>query len=415
MVNQLHNPQSFHVADLTPARVEMPANEDELARIVAECVRANEAMIAWGGGTRQHLGGIPRRYDVAIQTTRLNQIVEYAPDDLTVTVQAGMTLGALQEQLATRHQFLPLDPPLANRATIGGILATNACGPLRLRFGAARDFTLGLRVVNASGTPVKFGGKVVKNVAGYELTKLHIGALGTLGIITQATFKVLPKPPEQSTFIAIFSDARAACDAITALWNLTTAPLALELFDANLARALGIETKGCAIAARFGGTRAIVDAANEKASKLARNIQILPDALLWNRIADLPETLRVAHTTLLRISAPPASLNAALEKIAERARALKIAPPQFFAHAATAMIYLAFSASDAQTIETIKHLRWTLAPLHATVIVESAPHAVKEQIPVWGEPGAAHFLTQRIKAQFDPKLLMNVGRFVGNL
>jgi glycolate oxidase FAD binding subunit len=406
---------SYSIASFVPRRVESPATIDDLARVVADCARANEAMIVWGGGTQQHLGGVPRRYDVAIQTTRLNRIVEYAPDDLTVTVQAGMTLGALQDELATRNQFLPLDPPLAHRATIGGILATNACGPLRLRFGAARDFTLGMSVVNASGAPVKFGGKVVKNVAGYELTKLHIGALGTLGIITQATFKVLPKPPEQSTFIAIFSDARAACEAITALWNLTTAPLALELFDANLARALGIETKGFAIAARFGGTRAVVDAANEKASQIARNIQIVPDALLWHRIADLPETLRVAHTTLLQIGVPPASLNAALEKIAERANALKIEPPQFFAHAATATIYLAFSASDAPTIETIKHLRWTLAPLHARVIIESATRAVKEQIPVWGEPGAEHFLTQRIKAQFDPKMLMNVGRFVGNL
>lgn len=416
--------EQFSMDGLTPRRLERPTRIADLARIITDAAKENAAIVPWGGGTLQHLGGIPRRYDLAIQTTRLNRVLEYSPDDLTITAETGITLAVLQEQLAAHNQFLPLDPPLPDRATIGGILAANACGPLRLRYGPPREFTLGMRVVNATGKIVKSGSKVVKNVAGYEMPKLYIGSLGTLGIIAEATFKVWPKPPAEITLIASFANYSAACDAVRALWNLTTWPLALESLDARLARALSIaaDENDAVVVARFGGTRAVVEAASSKADHAAhannaRRVEITSDVSLWQRIADLPATLRDAHPlgAVLRIGLPPTQLSAAIEKIVERARSVGIEPPQMFAHAATAVIYLGFDGSDAQMIETIKHVRWTLAPLHAHVIVEFAPRTVKGQVAVWGAPGAEHLLTQRIKAQFDPQMILNVGRFIGGL
>ncbi len=416
--------EDYSIDGCTPRKVVKPENLTELADIIASAAKENTAIIPWGGGTMQHLGGIPRRYDVAVHTTLLNRVVEYSPDDLTITVEAGITLAQLQAELAAHNQFLPLDPPLPAQATIGGILAANSNGPLRLRYGPARDLTLGMRVVNAQGKITKSGGKVVKNVAGYELPKLYIGSLGSLGIIAEVTFKVFPKLREQITLIAGFSNHRAASKAVHAFWNLTTPPLGIELFDAELARAVGLqaEANDFVVAVRFGGTRTIVDAVSLKAGSAARNneavsIEMSADESLWQRIADLPATLRDAHPngTLLHVALPPSQLSAALDKIVERARAVGIESFEFFAHAATALIYIAFDTDASRAVEAIKHLRWALAPLGAHVIVESAPHAVKLKIPVWGEPGAEHFLNQRLKSEFDPQLILNPGRFVGGL
>src|SRR5574341_32555 len=416
--------ENFAIDGLTPRAVESPSSVEDLARTVADAAKENAAIVPWGGGTMQHLGGVPRRYDLAIQTTHLNRVLEYSPDDLTITVEAGITLTQLQAQLAAHNQFLPIDPPLSERATIGGILATNSSGPLRLRYGPLRDFTLGMRVVNTGGKITKSGGKVVKNVAGYELPKLYIGSLGTLGIIAETTFKVWPKPPEQVTLISAFSNHRAACSAVRALWNLTAWPLAIELFDAHLSRALGIETSenDFVVAARFGGSRAVVDAASTKASDAARRndarqVEANPDPSLWQHIADLPTTLRDSHPmgVLLRISLPPAGLQVAIEKIFERAHAVGIEAFQFFAHAATAVIFLGFDGNEEQIIESVKHFRWALSHLHAHVIVEYAPRSIKEKTEVWGAPGAEHPLAQRIKAQFDPQWVLNPGRFAGGL
>src|ERR687883_1494657 len=146
----------------------------------------------------------PRRLDQIIETTGLNRVVEYEPADLTVTVEAGMRFAELQQRLAEEGQFLALDPPAAEGATIGGVIATNASGPLRFAYGTARDLVIGTRVANPDGTLTRAGGRVVKNVAGYDLTKLYIGSLGTLGVIVELSFKLAPIPPVLSTVVGSF-------------------------------------------------------------------------------------------------------------------------------------------------------------------------------------------------------------------
>lgn len=414
----------YELNGLDPKQIETPASLDELARIVAVAAKENAAIVPWGGGTLQHLGNAPRRYDLAIDLTRLNRVLEYAPDDLTITVEAGTTIAAIQAALDSHSQFIPLDPPLPAHATIGGTLATNANGPLRLRYGSARDFTLGMSVVNAEGKITKSGGKVVKNVAGYEMAKLNIGAFGSLGVIAQATFKVYPKPKEEITVVAEFKDANAACQAVKAFWSLTTLPLAIELFDAKLARAVGLKVgeNSFAIAVRFGGTKTVADGAAHKAKAAAqdaktKNIESISDKGLQDKIADLPATLRETHAAgaLLRIGLPPSKLNSAIEKIAERASAVGIESYELYAHAATAVLYVAFDANAEKMVEEIKHWRWALSPLEAHLVIEYAPGTVKEMVSVWGDTGAEHFIAQRLKEKFDPQWILNPGRFVGGL
>ena len=204
----------FEVDGLSPDRVERPASVDELSRIIADANAAGAAVIPWGGGTRMSLGNSPERYDVAVDLTGISGIVEYEPADLTIVVSGGTTVAELQTLLGESGQRLDFDPPEPAAATIGGSLASNAVGPLRSSVGGVRDLAIGLQVVEADGAVTKSGGRVVKNVQGFDLVRLHIGALGTLGIITEVAFKVAPFPADTQTVAGWFDGLDAARDSV---------------------------------------------------------------------------------------------------------------------------------------------------------------------------------------------------------
>src|SRR6185295_5876810 len=188
---------TFDVDGVRPGYVCTPGSVDEVSEAIEAASQIVASVIPWGGGTRMTLGFPPRAGSLVLQTERLNEIVEYEPADLTVTVQAGMRLAALQARLGAEGQMLALDPAAADRATIGGLIAANASGPLRLVYGTARDLVIGTRVVNADGVISKAGGRVVKNVAGYDLNKLYVGSLGTVGVVVELSFKLHPLPQAQ--------------------------------------------------------------------------------------------------------------------------------------------------------------------------------------------------------------------------
>ena len=181
------------VDGLEPADVMRPGSADELAA----AARQRRAVVPVGGGRALGFGDAPERYDVALSTTRLDRVVEFSQADLTCTVEAGITLERLQEELGRAGQFLPLDPRSSPGHTLGGALASGWTGPLRLRFGSPREFVVGMRVALPDGRLVRSGGRVVKNVSGYDLNKVHLGALGTLGVIVEASLKVFPRPPAE--------------------------------------------------------------------------------------------------------------------------------------------------------------------------------------------------------------------------
>jgi len=181
---------AFTVDGCAPCCVLFPSTAEDLSRCVAAADAAGLALIPAGNGTQLHIGHAPQRYDVALSTRRLRRIVAHEAADMTVSVEAGLTLAELNAALAAAGQRLPLDPPYPEHTTIGALIATDACGPLRLSQGKVRDLLIGVTVVLADGSVVKGGGRVVKNVAGYDLMKLFTGSFGTLGIVTEATFKI---------------------------------------------------------------------------------------------------------------------------------------------------------------------------------------------------------------------------------
>src|SRR5919202_2765316 len=205
----------IQIDGFSPAETVSPATAEEVAAALKAADDAGQAVAPVGGGTQLDLGMPPRRLDRIIETTGLDRVVEYEPADLTVTVEAGLRFADLQKTLSEQGQMLAFDPPAAPEATIGGLVATNASGPLRFAHGSARDLVIGTRVANPDGALTRAGGRVVKNVAGYDLNKLYVGGLGTLGVIVELSFKLAPIPPASATVVGSFGskdlDALRTC------------------------------------------------------------------------------------------------------------------------------------------------------------------------------------------------------------
>jgi glycolate oxidase FAD binding subunit len=235
-----------------PERVCLPTTLDGVQQAIAE---ASGPVAIWGGGAGQDHGFAPGSVQTLLDLSELNQILAVEPGDMTITVQAGVTLAQVQAALAPHGQWLPLDPPQAERASIGGILATNAFGPLRLGYGTARDWLVGIRVIDADAKQVCSGGKVVKNVTGYDLPKLHVGALGTLGVIVEATFKTSPRP-EATRMVLVPVPEPGALDKLLGPLFASTNPIQALLHDDAAGRTLALVYHGPTEAAGDEATRA---------------------------------------------------------------------------------------------------------------------------------------------------------------
>lgn len=403
---------------VTPQKVYTPRDAQDLAQLLAQCNAERNTVVPWGGGTLQHLGNPPTQYGAVLRTTNLNQIVEYSPDDLTATFGAGMTMAEIDRALGDNGQFLPLDVPHPERATIGGVLASGINGTLRLRYGPARDYMLGNRFATVDGEIIHAGSKVVKNVAGYELHKVQVGALGTLGVLTEATFKLFPKMPAEMFVWASFDALSDACAMVPAAWNLSTPPLAIELLSAETAQRVQPNAQGAwHVAVRFGGSRVTMAAARDLCAYAAtENHARATDAVsdgkkLWRAIADLPATLRenTPDALLVRASVPPKDLQTALTLLNRAEHA-----PRIFAHAAVTSIYASYDGKAAELEALITKLRGQLHGLHGHLVVESVPTSL-QKIARWDEVGASLRLMQALKKKFDPNNILNPGRFVAGV
>src|SRR6266699_2543286 len=257
--------RNYALDGLLPRLAVIPETVEQVAQIVALANQQGLTVLSLGGGSRINLGGVPEQFDILLETTQLVRLLEHEAPDLTCHVEAGITLAALQAQLATKGQRLALDPPGAQQATIGGILASNASGPKRLRYGTARDMVIGLHVVQASGEVARSGGRVVKNVAGYDLNKLYIGSLGTLGIIVETNLKLQPLPISERTLLLTYANVNDAMQTVMALLGSLLTPSAIELIDAGAASdmsdffGLNLPTDGYNLAIDFEGTSVSID------------------------------------------------------------------------------------------------------------------------------------------------------------
>jgi glycolate oxidase FAD binding subunit len=416
---------AFALDGIQPQAVVLPGTVEDVAAMLKFAAERHLAVLPCGGGTELGLGQPPERYDLALCTARLNAMLEHEAADLTCSVQAGMTLAALQQRLTAKGQFLALDPPYPQRATIGGILAANSSGPGRLRYGAARDLVIGLKVVLGDGTIARSGGNVVKNVAGYDLNKLYVGSLGTLGVIVEANFKLLPLPEHEETLLIGFDSAEAAMQAVAALLSAAVTPNALELLDQatqqQLAQSLqsSLPKSAHLLAASFsGGRKAVARQLGDARASAVRaggtpgaSLEAGEQQAFWEGVRAQQAAPLTCKVSLLINDVAPflRSAQALCEEHHLEASAL--------AHAGSGLVYLQLGPADAtdRLVETIGLLRaWALRH-KGTLVIARAPAALKQQISVWGEPRAEHRLMRQLKQQFDPQAVLVAGRFVGGI
>jgi len=392
------------VDGVEPRFVAEPGSVEEISALMQLASGEGLAVAPRGGGTKMHWGNPPRSLDLILSTARMNEVLEHAPGDQVVRVQAGVKLEDLQEQLAEADQMLGIDPPEGAEATIGGVVAANASGPRRLRYGTIRDVIIGITVVLSDGTVAKAGGKVVKNVAGYDLSKLFTGSLGTLGVIATANFRLHPRPEAARAVVVELSDTLSAGKATQAIMGAQIVTSALELRWDD-------DTK--LLAALIEGIPPAVEAQVETASFLLREfgeVRTLSDG----EVDDLAVSASGNGGVEIKLSAPPAKLTGVLDSTLG-ACSRRDVTPSVSGQAATGVTYAALSGAEDAQVEVVEELREIWVRRGGSVIVRNAPPSVKKKLDVWGTAGDYLGLTRRVKEKFDPGGILNPGRFVGGI
>jgi glycolate oxidase FAD binding subunit len=417
-----HLPQdkpSYSVDGLTPQAVVAPGSYTEVAEVLRYANAERLTVVSRGGGTKMHIGNLPSRYDVALVLRRLNNIVEHEPADLTITCQAGVTLTALSDYLEPFGQLVPLDPALHDRATVGGTLNASAWGPRRFAFGSTRDFTVGMRAVISDGRLVRAGGRVVKNVAGYDLCKLFVGSMGTLGTIVEATFKLAPIPKTEKVIVIgskRFRELFAIADAVSrrglAVWACTITS--------------GPDPHTYLLWLWLAGTDRGVERSVTEVEALSSEAKL--DS--WESVGGQFHFSTMGWACLDWLDNPEWE-----ERGGEPDLAMSVAiRPNDIAQAENELITLS-SVTDFEASPTIGaiSLRWpmptsemaarligdvrTIAKRYGgTATVVGCHPDLKQRIDVFGDvPPKTLELMRRIKRQFDPNGILSPGRFVGRI
>jgi glycolate oxidase FAD binding subunit len=407
-----------------PKAVVLPRTVQEIQDVLQFAAKQDLSVMPAGTGTKLGIGNLPPKVDIVLTTTHLNSVVEYEPADLTVTVEAGIRLADLQTELAKHRQYLALNPPYAERCTIGGIVATNTSGSFRLRHGTARNQVLGMRVVQSGGTVVKSGGKVVKNVSGYDLNKLYIGSFGTLGIITELTFKLYPLTESGIMVLLRFKRVKDAAETASEIASSQLLPSYLNLFVNGVPDTRILDPS--VVVGLDSHPKAITWQRNQVQWIAKQNRAIGVEIIQERQAAELVEAMRAftqassSHPVIvckanLRMSDIEGYIEVALEvtnafECSVRAMGLM----------GTGQVYLVFS-EFANTVEpktiafTLARLREHASSIGGNLILETAPIEVKRHIDVWGAVGDSFDIMKKIKVQFDPGRLLNPGRFVAGI
>jgi glycolate oxidase FAD binding subunit len=407
------------ISGLQPRLILEPATEQQLAAALRLANESNLAVIPRGGATKLAWGNPPSRADLILSTARLNRILEHAWADLTVTVEAGCTIQTLQQTLAQHGQRLALDPLWPEKATVGGILSTNDSGALRLRFGSLRDLIIGVTIALPDGTLASSGGKVVKNVAGYDLPKLVAGALGTLGVITRAVFRLHPLPHHARSFTISTANAGQTQQLVLAIQDSKLAHTALQShFSGDAPPTSDI---------LFEGTEAGLDAQAIHLSRLCLSAKISvtqgnvaqgasPEAPsspnAWNSRQHLWSYSDPATTAIAKISILPADLARTIELFRRAADSHCLRWKSLIY--ATGLGCLRLEGSADNLHGALTSLRANLEKMGGSFVLLHRPAALSA-FDAWGSPGDSLPLMRAVKHQLDPANILNPGRFLAGI
>ena len=408
----------FAIDGVAPERVVRPASVSQVCRIMAIASARGVAVVPAGFGAHLGAGATPRRPFLALSLASLNALVDHQPGNMTLTAQAGMNLAQLQAATAGSGQWLPVDPPFPEQTSVGGLISANLSGPCRFSQGTVRDLLIGITVVRADGSVVKSGGRVVKNVAGYDLGKLYCGALGTLGVIVEASFKVHTLPRARAAARITCSNPEAAQDLVERILKAPLEPLFIELSGRIPAAGAG-----CVLVVGFGGAgEDVADQAVTLRSLAdgAGGVEELAAAEADALMAELRESRAGDGAFLgLKASLPTTKAAAFIAALEEEGSASGLAMA-VQAHAGNGIIRVRMERPDEPPVEgsaraIVERLRAVVASLGGTLVVEHADPAIKPGVDLWGGGIEGLALMKRIKQTMDPGDVLSPGRFVDGI
>ena len=422
-VQDPHVLESSAVDGVIPKIVLFPENIEQISGIMKAASRAGASVAPTGSGTKRGIGNKPIGADILLSTRKLNRVIAHESSDLVATTECGIALSDLQSHLVGKNQFLPVDPPhVRGGATVGGIIATNDSGPLRLRYGTSRELLIGMKAVRADGGIFKGGSKVVKNVAGYDMPKLFVGSLGTLGIIAEATFRLYPVPESSETYIACFESVGEAHDTVRSLISSNLVLNALEHMNPRLAAGiterlgLGSDFNRYTLAVRIMNvSRAVSDQIKTVSSISQRNggkgliIEARNEEAFWHEVREFPwgssdGAFAVLKAGVLISDVPRVFilLDELSDKYGIRARAA--------ARAGNGIVIISIDGDSESIVSSVNALRQFSESAGGSLVVREASPDIKPVLDVWGAVGSSLGLMKRIKSAFDPGNILNPGR-----
>jgi len=404
-----------NATDKVLSSIVYPNTTDELAQIMRLAYRNGWSVLPCGSGSKLNWGGMGKDVDLIVSTERLNHIIDHAVGDLTVTVEAGVKFADLQERLANVGQFLPLDPAYPEDATLGGIIATADSGSLRHRYGGVRDMLLGISFVRSDGQIAKAGGRVVKNVAGYDLMKLLTGSYGTLGLLTEVTLRAYPIQ-EASETVVLTGEADAIASATQTLLASALTPTAVELLSTQLVAQLSLG-QGIGLMVRF---QSVAPSVKEQSSRILEVGQTLglqgtlysdaDEANLWQSLPKQIWTTPQQPGIICKIGILPTAAVTTLTKL----DTLTSGSGLGLIHAGSGLGLLRLDAGVVKS-QAIAQMRSDCEAQRGFLTLLEAPISLKQQIDVWGYNGNAMNIMRGIKQKFDPKNLLSPHRFVAGI
>lgn len=405
-----------------------PESEEEIVNILKYANENSKTVSIIGRGTKRGYGGTASSYDILLSMERFTGIIEHVPGDMTVTVKPGTTMKDLQAFLAEHNQMVSLDPEWPENTSIGGVVASNSSGPKRLKYGSARDHVIGMRIVYADGRVLKKGGKVVKNVAGYDMNKLFIGSMGTLGVISEITLKLRPLPKEENLVLMSFSHDtwNTLRPFVVDFLDSILEPVSLELLNSSLSEEL-TEANDYTLAIAFEDVEKAVEyQVNWLQENCPENIrlQILQKeeaVKFWSSFAELsPNSLQPLEDpekveASLKIGTKNMDvfdLITETDQIKQENDSVIIRAHGGLGHGIT-KVYL--EGPEEQIIQAVQRLRQLAEKKGGYAVVTHLPVAVRNKVDVWGPSPSYFFLLDGIKKQADPNRILNPGRFVGGI